>query len=290
MTSTSSHSRTHRAEPTERPAPEARHQTAATTRQAGQQNTSHSNTKAATKPHPTQNGRPTQMQAPGHDRYMHPPPHRQANRDHRASWAVKQTPRCTTPPTTMPKGKTLAQQAEGRHRKSPAHGAKRSHPHPETQTPLHPGQQSKNDRAKPDRRSPRASTTATPPILLCIRRGTARTTNPKHTEPTRNHPANEQTPPQYEAETPDASAEPSDARPAAPTPEVRAAVHRTTTPTPQHAIQWRTECSKEHPKQKLHTKPTLRKCAPTSPPKTKPPMKVHPHEKKTRTIQVLEHA
>ncbi|MED6285738.1 hypothetical protein CHARACLAT_032222 [Characodon lateralis] len=34
----------------------------------------HSNTKAATYPHPTQNGRPTQMQAPGHDRYMHPPP------------------------------------------------------------------------------------------------------------------------------------------------------------------------------------------------------------------------
>ncbi|XP_047226608.1 proteoglycan 4-like [Girardinichthys multiradiatus] len=121
-------------------------------------------------------------------------------------------------------------------------------------------------------------------------RGTARTTNPKHTEPTRNHPANEQTPPQYEAETPDASTEPSDTRPAAPRPEVRAAAHRTTTPTPQHAIQWRTECSKGHPKQKLHTKPTLRKCAPTSPPKTKPPMKVHPHEKKTRTIQVLEHA
>ncbi|MEQ2216898.1 hypothetical protein XENOCAPTIV_024835, partial [Xenoophorus captivus] len=146
------------------------------------------------------------------------PPHRQANRDHRASWAVKQTPRCTTPPTTMPKGKTPAQQAEGRHRKAPAHGAKRSHPHPETQTHLHPGQPSKNDRAKPDRRSPRASTTATPPILLCIRRGMARTTNPKHTEPTRNHPANEQTPPQYEAETPDASAEPSDTHPAAPMP------------------------------------------------------------------------
>ncbi|XP_047229482.1 extensin-like [Girardinichthys multiradiatus] len=74
MTSMSSHPRTHRTEPTERPAPEARHQTAATTRQAGQQNTSHSNTKAATKPHLTQNGRPTQMQAPGHDRYMHPSP------------------------------------------------------------------------------------------------------------------------------------------------------------------------------------------------------------------------
>ncbi|MEQ2282198.1 hypothetical protein AMECASPLE_038026 [Ameca splendens] len=68
MTSTPSHPRTQGAEPTERPAPEAQHQTAATTRQAGQQNTSHSNTKATTKLHPTQNGWPTQMQAPGQDR------------------------------------------------------------------------------------------------------------------------------------------------------------------------------------------------------------------------------
>ncbi|XP_047209005.1 extensin-like [Girardinichthys multiradiatus] len=34
----------------------------------------------------------------------------------------------------------------------------------------------------------------------------------------------------------------------------------------------------------------MRKCTPTSPPKTKPPVKVHPHEKKTHSIQVLEHA
>ncbi|MED6253415.1 hypothetical protein ATANTOWER_029054, partial [Ataeniobius toweri] len=117
------------------------------------------------------------------------------------------------PPTTMPKGKTPAQQAEGCHRKAPAHAAKRPHPDPETQIHLHPGQPSKNDRAEPDRRSSRGSDTATPHILLCIRRGTAKTTNPKHTQPTRNHPANEQTPPQYEAEKPDASAGPSDARP-----------------------------------------------------------------------------
>ncbi|MED6295475.1 hypothetical protein CHARACLAT_032232 [Characodon lateralis] len=118
----------------------------------------------------------------------------------------------------MPKGKTPAQQAEGCHRKAPAHAARRPHPNPETQTHLHPGQPSKNNGAKPDHRSPRASPTGTPHILLCIRRGTAKTTNPKHTQPTRNHPANEQTPPQYEAEKPDARAEPSDARPAVPTP------------------------------------------------------------------------
>ncbi|XP_047221809.1 extensin-like [Girardinichthys multiradiatus] len=65
--------------------------------------------------------------------------HNQVNRDHWASRAVKQTPRCTTPPTTMPKGKMPAQQAKGCHRKAPAHGAKRSHPHAGTQTHVHPG-------------------------------------------------------------------------------------------------------------------------------------------------------
>ncbi|MEQ2299228.1 hypothetical protein AMECASPLE_013167 [Ameca splendens] len=54
--------RTHGAEPTEHLVPDARHRTAATTRQTGQQNTSHTNTEAADKPHPPQNGRPTQIQ------------------------------------------------------------------------------------------------------------------------------------------------------------------------------------------------------------------------------------
>ncbi|MEQ2299652.1 hypothetical protein AMECASPLE_017379 [Ameca splendens] len=39
----------------------------------------------------------------------------------------------------------------------------------------------------------------------------------KHTPPTRNHPADKQTPPQYKAEKPDATTEPCDARPAVPT-------------------------------------------------------------------------
>ncbi|KAK5600774.1 hypothetical protein CRENBAI_010352 [Crenichthys baileyi] len=51
----------------------------------------------------------------------------------------------------------------------------------------------------------------TPHILPYIGRGTVKTTNPKHTSPTRNHPAVKQTPPQYKAEKRDATAEPSDA-------------------------------------------------------------------------------
>ncbi|KAK5612750.1 hypothetical protein CRENBAI_007600 [Crenichthys baileyi] len=49
----------HGAEPTERPVPDAWHQSPATTRKAGQQNMSHTNTEATNK---KQNGRPTQMQ------------------------------------------------------------------------------------------------------------------------------------------------------------------------------------------------------------------------------------
>ncbi|MEQ2265761.1 hypothetical protein XENORESO_012187 [Xenotaenia resolanae] len=64
---------------------------------------------------------------------------------------------------------------------------------------------------------PRANATATPHSLPYIGRGTVKTTNPTHTPPTRNHPADKQTPPQYKAEKPDAIAEPSDACPAAPT-------------------------------------------------------------------------
>ncbi|MEQ2312263.1 hypothetical protein AMECASPLE_029103 [Ameca splendens] len=44
-----------------------------TTRQAGQQNMSHTNTEATNKKHPTQNGRPTQMQAPDQHKHMHTP-------------------------------------------------------------------------------------------------------------------------------------------------------------------------------------------------------------------------
>ncbi|MEQ2261511.1 hypothetical protein XENORESO_011439 [Xenotaenia resolanae] len=57
----------------------------------------------------------------------HTPPIDKRTETHRASQAVKQTLQCTTPPTTVPKGKTPAQQAEGRHRKATAHTAKRLH-------------------------------------------------------------------------------------------------------------------------------------------------------------------
>ncbi|KAK5598416.1 hypothetical protein CRENBAI_011869, partial [Crenichthys baileyi] len=148
----------------------------------------------------------------------------------------------------------------------------------------HPCQPSRNDRAKPSCGSPQAIATATPHILPYISRGTVETTNPKHTPPTRSHPADKQTPPQHKTE------KPSEVRPAVQNTLARAAMHRSTTPTPQHAKQWRTVSSNEHPKRKPCTKPTPCKCAPTSPPKTKPPAKVHPHEKKTYSIQVQEHA
>ncbi|KAK5617623.1 hypothetical protein CRENBAI_002689, partial [Crenichthys baileyi] len=46
---------------------------------------------------------------------------------------------------------------------------------------------------------------------------TVKTTNPKHTLPTRNQPADKQTLDQYKAKKLNVTAEPSDARPAAPT-------------------------------------------------------------------------
>ncbi|MED6259215.1 hypothetical protein ATANTOWER_018803 [Ataeniobius toweri] len=46
----------------------------------------------------------------------------------------------------------------------------------------------------------------TPYILPYIGRGRVKTTNPKHTPPTRNHSAHKQTPSQYKAEKPDANA------------------------------------------------------------------------------------
>ncbi|MEQ2281707.1 hypothetical protein AMECASPLE_033166 [Ameca splendens] len=117
----------------------------------------------------------------------------------------------------------------------------------------------------------------------------ARTTNPKHTEPTRNHPANEQTPPHYEAEKPNASAEPSDARPAAPTPggqSRRAQDHRPNTAahhTAEDGMQQRA------PKPKAVHKASH--CANVPPPVTQKqsPHESATHEKKTHTIQVLEH-
>ncbi|KAK5606569.1 hypothetical protein CRENBAI_018564 [Crenichthys baileyi] len=73
MTNMPNDPRTNGAKPAERPVPDAWHCTVATTRQAGQKKTSQNNTEAANKKHPTQNGRPTQMQAPGQHRHMHPP-------------------------------------------------------------------------------------------------------------------------------------------------------------------------------------------------------------------------
>ncbi|KAK5603457.1 hypothetical protein CRENBAI_006956 [Crenichthys baileyi] len=161
---------------------------------------------------------------------------------------------------------------------------------PEMQNHQHPCQPSKNDIAKPSRGAPRANATATSHILPYIARGTVKTTNPEHTPPTRT--TQQTSKPHLSIRPRSPTQPPSPAMPALQHlhSEARAAVHRTTAPTPRHAIQRRTERSKEHPKQQPCTKPTLCKCALNSPPKTKPPAKVHPHEKKTHSIQVQEYA
>ncbi|XP_047230912.1 extensin-like [Girardinichthys multiradiatus] len=112
-------------------------------------------------------------------------------------------------------------------------------------------------------------------------RGTVKTTNPKHTPPTRNDPADKQTPPQHKAEKPDVTTEPSDARPAIQNTEARAGMPRTTTLTPQHAKQLRTERSNKHPKQKPYTKPTKYN-SPTRKPTPKPTKGIEPKEPKPK--------
>ncbi|MEQ2242302.1 hypothetical protein ILYODFUR_034477 [Ilyodon furcidens] len=63
---------------------------------------------------------------------------------------------------------------------------------------------------EPSRSYPRANVTATvtPYILLYVCRDIAKTTNPKHTPPTRNHPEDKRAPPQYKAEKPDSTTKP----------------------------------------------------------------------------------
>ncbi|KAK5619822.1 hypothetical protein CRENBAI_006779 [Crenichthys baileyi] len=187
--------------------------------------------------YPSQNGRSTQIQALGQHRHMHP--HRQTNRD--------------------PQGQPGSQADPAMHH--PAHHraqGKDASPSIRRAAHQHSCRPSKNDRAKPSCGSPRANATVTQHILPYIGRGMVKTTNPKHTPPTRNHPADKQTPPQYKAEKPDATTEPSDAPPAAPT----------------HGG---------------HSRHAQDHCPNTTPSK-KTPAKVHPRERKTHSIQVQEHA
>ncbi|KAK5622121.1 hypothetical protein CRENBAI_009961, partial [Crenichthys baileyi] len=105
----------------------------------------------------------------------------------------------------------VPQKGHSRHRRGAAP--------PKTQNHQHSGQPSKNKRAKPNRSSTRANTTATATlhILPHVSRDTVKTTNPKHTPFTRNHPADMETPPQFKAKKPDATIKPSDVYPTAPT-------------------------------------------------------------------------
>ncbi|MEQ2290758.1 hypothetical protein AMECASPLE_006322 [Ameca splendens] len=105
-------------------------------------------------------------------------------------------------------------------------------------------------------------------------RDTVKTTNPKNTPPTRNLPADKHpsTRPRGPLQTPS----PETSAPRHPHMMARAAPHRTTT-TACHTAEDRTQ--QRAPKTKA-----MRRCAPTSLPKIKPP-----HEKKTHCIQTQEH-
>ncbi|MEQ2278476.1 hypothetical protein XENORESO_019355 [Xenotaenia resolanae] len=177
------HTRTHGAEPTERPG-------TGTQTQPGKQGNKTRPTQTLRPP--TRNPRP-KMAGPPKCKLRASigtcTPHIQKNRDPKGqpTSRVKQTPRCTTPPTTVPKEKTPAQQAEGQHKKATARTAKRSHSHSRHRTTNIHASQAKTSQASP--RFLLSNTTAPPHILPYIGRGTVKTTNPKHTPPTRNHPA-----------------------------------------------------------------------------------------------------
>ncbi|KAK5615064.1 hypothetical protein CRENBAI_006190 [Crenichthys baileyi] len=167
----------------------------------------------------------------------------------------------------MPMGKTPAQQTKGHHRREGLEGK------------MLPTLQRCRSSTRPN-----ATDTAKPHILPYVCWDTLKTTNPKYTAPTRNHSADKQTPPQYKDEKLDAIVKPSDACPAAPThngQSFTAQDHHHSTPYSRG--------QKEHPKQKLCTKPKLCKCAPTRLPEISPPVKVHSREKKTHSIQTQEH-
>ncbi|MEQ2284727.1 hypothetical protein AMECASPLE_024497 [Ameca splendens] len=136
-----------------------------------------------------------------------PPKCRQMNRDHPGKTGSQADPAMHHPAHHHAQGKDA----------SPASRRAAQKGHSTHSNHQHPCQPSKNDRAKPSCGSPRANATATPHIIPYIGRGTVKTTNPKHPPPTRNHPADRQTPPQHKAQNPNATTEPSDASPATPT-------------------------------------------------------------------------
>ncbi|KAK5614685.1 hypothetical protein CRENBAI_006276 [Crenichthys baileyi] len=150
----------------------------------------------------------------------------------------------------------------------------------------HPRSANKNNRAEPDRRSPQAAPTTSPHILLCTCRGTVKTTNTRAHTPTRNIQQTANPTPSTEAH------EPTQRRAAlnrllCRTAALRFRPPRTGPPRPNTtaAIQRRQNAAKSTRKQKLHTNSHCASASPTSPPKTKPPVKVHPMKRKIRIIR-----
>ncbi|XP_047229413.1 bromodomain-containing protein 4-like [Girardinichthys multiradiatus] len=107
---------------------------------------------AANKPHPTQNGRPTYMQAPGQHRYMHPLIGKQLKPPGPA--------RPSSRPLDAPPRPPPSPRERGRPSKlmgttdRPQHAQQTGCTPPEMQNHQHPGQPSKNNRAKPSCSSP----------------------------------------------------------------------------------------------------------------------------------------
>ncbi|MED6295020.1 hypothetical protein CHARACLAT_027127 [Characodon lateralis] len=89
--------------------------------QAGQQSTSHTNTEAANKKHPTQNGRPAQMQVLG--QHSACTPHSQTNRDPQGQSSRPRDPPSRPPPCPMER----CPASRRAHRAAAACKAKRPH-------------------------------------------------------------------------------------------------------------------------------------------------------------------
>ncbi|KAK5617644.1 hypothetical protein CRENBAI_002380 [Crenichthys baileyi] len=143
-------------------------------------------------------------------------PHRQINRSPQGQPDSQADPAMHHPAHNCAQGKDAGPASQRAPQKGHSMHSKEATLPCETQNHQHLCGPSKNDRAKPSLGSHRANGTAIPYILPYIDRGTVKTTNPKHAPPTRNRPADKQTPPQYKAEKADATTEPSNTRPAAP--------------------------------------------------------------------------
>ncbi|KAK5622129.1 hypothetical protein CRENBAI_009805 [Crenichthys baileyi] len=137
MTNMSNHPQTHRAEPTERPVPDAWHRTTATTRQAGQQETRNTRSKTAGPPK-------CKLRAS----LGTCTPHRQMNRNPQGQPGSQADPVMYHPAHHHAQGKDTSPASRRAAHKGHSTQSKEVALPPETQNHQHPCQSSKNDKAK----------------------------------------------------------------------------------------------------------------------------------------------